>query len=70
MDIILITTIKPNVFVGLLIYFMTPTNVLLSKGAWYHSSGYKNSRNNRYWYTKTSTLIHEGLLNIVRIRVR
>jgi hypothetical protein len=54
MDIILITTIQPNEFVGLLIYFMTPTNVLLSKGAGYHSSGYTNSRNNKYWYTKTS----------------
>jgi hypothetical protein len=54
MDIIILTTIKPSASVSLVIYFMKPTLVLLSKEAWFHLGGYTNSRNNRYWCAKIS----------------
>ena len=54
MDTILLPIIKPSESVGLVKYFMKPTLVLLRKEAWFHLSGYTNSRNNRYWCTKIS----------------
>jgi hypothetical protein len=46
-----------------------PEFTFYSDEAWYTSSGYVNSQNNRYWSTENPNAVHEVLLQDLEIQI-
>jgi hypothetical protein len=42
---------------------------LFSDEAWFHSQGYINMKNNRYWSSQNPHLTHDVLLHLVKVGV-